>query len=96
MDLVEAKAKELGCRTITLNTMPSSYVKNAEWWASQGVTFDPAANAAPEDWYNRRGYRECKCVRKAIHMLTQVFRSQACAEVSLQNAGRQGALVGVY
>ena len=96
MDLVEAKAKELGCRTITLNTMPSSYVKNAEWWASQGVTFIPAANAAPEDWYIRRGYRECECICKAIDVLTQLFHSQARAQIPLQNVGRQGVLVGVY
>jgi ribosomal protein S18 acetylase RimI-like enzyme len=37
MDELERIAREdLGCKTITLNTLPSRYLVDPGWWASQG------------------------------------------------------------
>lgn len=59
MDLIEQKAEELGAKTITLNTIPSKYMKDPQFWLSRGLEYDYTTAPIAEEWYSRRGYREC-------------------------------------
>lgn len=55
MDLAEAKAKNLGATTITLNTLTREDCTSVAFYANVNGVYDPKARIN-QDWYERRGY----------------------------------------